>query len=74
VKAQCDDVETIQIRLKQLKMSRTKTNQIVELPAPGGWICPVMAFKNCQKSRKEGLVDYSRILHPGKVSHSRQFI
>jgi hypothetical protein len=48
-------VETIQIGLKQPKTARRQPTQIVELPATGGWIHPVMAFTNWQKSRKEGM-------------------
>ena len=36
MKAQGEDVETIQIRLKQPKTARTQPTQIVELPATGG--------------------------------------
>ena len=45
MKAQGEDVVTIQIRLKQPKRARTQPTRIVELPATGGWICPVMAFR-----------------------------
>ena len=41
VTAQGEDLETIQVCLKQPKTSRTQPNQIVELPATSGWMCLV---------------------------------
>ena len=49
VQAQGEDVETIRIKLKQPKTSRSQPTQIVELQATGGWLCLVSAYKHWQK-------------------------
>ena len=56
VQAQGEDMEMIRIKLKQPKTSRLQLTQIVVLPATGGWLCPVMAYKNWQKGRKGGII------------------
>jgi hypothetical protein len=40
VQAQGEDVETIRIKLKQPKTSKSQLTQIVVLLATGGWLCP----------------------------------
>jgi hypothetical protein len=52
VKAQGEAIETVTIRLKQLKTSRSNPVQVLELPATVGWLCPVQAWKNWRCSRK----------------------
>ena len=68
VKTQGEAVETIQLRLKQPKTSRTNPVQVVELPATGGWLCPVQAWRNWQKSRESNPVGGSRYLR-GETGH-----
>ena len=46
VQAQGETVEMVTIRLKQPKTSRSNPVQMVELPATGGWLCPVQAWRN----------------------------
>ena len=45
-------VTTLQLTLKNPKTSRTQPVQVVELPELGGWLCPVKAYRDWQKSKK----------------------
>ena len=54
VQAQGEKVETLRIKLKQPKTSRSQPTQIVELQTTGGWLCPVSAYKNWQKVLEGG--------------------
>ena len=56
VQAQGETVETITIRLKSPKTSRSNPVQMVELPATGGWLCPVKAWRNWRHGRKASTV------------------
>jgi hypothetical protein len=52
VQAQSETMETATIHLKQPKTSRYNPVQRVELPATGGWLCPVQAWRNWRHDRK----------------------
>ena len=47
-----EQVTTLQLTLKIPKTSHIQPVQIVELPELGGWLCPVKAYRDWQKSRK----------------------